>query len=60
MQTDDLSDEGELQSQPDRVKASIDTCRETLSNPDLPTPTYPYAAMLQEWVLQVNDQLLLN
>ncbi|KAF9476267.1 terpenoid synthase [Pholiota conissans] len=48
--TDDLSDEGELQNQPERVKASIDICRETLYNPDLPTPTYSYAAMLQEFL----------
>ncbi|KAF9476263.1 terpenoid synthase [Pholiota conissans] len=46
--TDDLSDEGELQNQPERVKASINICRETLYNPDLPTPTYSYAAMLQD------------
>lgn len=47
-QIDDLSDEGELQAQPVRLKAGIDICCEVLNNPNAPTPEHPYAAMTQE------------
>ncbi|KJA21771.1 hypothetical protein HYPSUDRAFT_202683 [Hypholoma sublateritium FD-334 SS-4] len=46
--TDDLSDEGELQAKPESVKNSVDICREVLDNPNVPVPSYPYAAMLQD------------
>nr|UPX76564.1 putative 1,11 carbon cyclization sesquiterpene synthase 104 [Hypholoma fasciculare] len=46
--TDDLSDEGELQAQPESIQNSVDICREVLDNPNVPVPSYPYAAMLQD------------
>ncbi|TDL19929.1 terpenoid synthase [Rickenella mellea] len=44
--TDDLSDEGELQSKPEDVQASVDVSMEILHDPQAPVPDQPYAAML--------------
>ena len=50
MQTDDLSDEGDLQSKPDAVQAGHDISVSVYTNPDGPRPQYPYAAMFYECV----------
>lgn len=50
LQTDDLSDEGDLQSKPDAVQAGHDISVSVYSNPDGPRPQYPYAAMFYEFV----------
>nr|BBH51515.1 putative sesquiterpene synthase [Clitopilus sp.] len=44
--TDDLSDEGEFQSQPDQVQHGHDISCSILDDDDAPQPDYPYAAML--------------
>lgn len=49
-QTDDLSDEGDLQSKPEAVDAGHHISRSVITDPDNPRPEYPYAAMLYEWV----------
>ncbi|KAG9308665.1 isoprenoid synthase domain-containing protein [Chiua virens] len=46
--TDDLSDEGDLQSKPDAVQAGHDVSMAVVANPDGPRPEYPYAAMLYD------------
>lgn len=46
--TDDLSDEGDLQSKPDEVQAGHDISVSVYTNPDGPRPQYPYAAMLYD------------
>ncbi|KAH7928018.1 terpenoid synthase [Leucogyrophana mollusca] len=46
--TDDLSDEGALQSKPDAVQAGHDISMSVLNNPDGPRPKYPYAAMFHD------------
>ncbi|KAG1898866.1 terpenoid synthase [Suillus fuscotomentosus] len=46
--TDDLSDEGDLQSKPDAVQAGHDISVSVYTNPDGSRPKYPYAAMLYD------------
>ncbi|KAG2145668.1 terpenoid synthase [Suillus cothurnatus] len=46
--TDDLSDEGDLQSKPDAVQAGHDISVSVYTNPDDSRPQYPYAAMLYD------------
>ncbi|KAG2359861.1 terpenoid synthase [Suillus spraguei] len=46
--TDDLSDEGDLQSKPDEVQAGHNISVSVYTNPDGPRPQYPYAAMLYD------------
>jgi len=46
--TDDLSDEGDLQSKPDAVQAGHDVSMSVIANPAGPRPEYPYAAMLYD------------
>ncbi|OAX38211.1 terpenoid synthase [Rhizopogon vinicolor AM-OR11-026] len=46
--TDDLSDEGDLQSKPDAVQAGHDISVSVYTNPDGPRPHYPYAAMFYD------------
>lgn len=46
--TDDLSDEGDLQSKPDAVQAGHDISVSVYTNPDGSRPQYPYAAMLYD------------
>ncbi|KIK45444.1 hypothetical protein CY34DRAFT_10411 [Suillus luteus UH-Slu-Lm8-n1] len=48
--TDDLSDEGDLQSKPDAVQAGHDISVSVYTNPDGPRPQYPYAAMFYEFI----------
>ncbi|KAH8102071.1 terpenoid synthase [Cristinia sonorae] len=45
---DDLSDEGELQSKPERVQVGVDISMTVLNNPDAPPPAFKYAAMLHD------------
>ncbi|KAK7688105.1 hypothetical protein QCA50_008475 [Cerrena zonata] len=45
---DDLSDEGEFQSKPDRVQVGVDISMEVLNHPELPPPKFKYAAMLHD------------
>ncbi|CAL1697047.1 unnamed protein product [Somion occarium] len=45
---DDLSDEGEYQSKPERVQVGVDISMEVLNNPELPAPKFKYAAMLHD------------
>ena len=54
-QTDDLSDEGDLQSKPDAVQAGHNVSMSVITNPDGPRPEYPYAAMLYEWVFAASS-----
>lgn len=49
-QTDDLSDEGDLQSKPDAVQAGHDVSVRVVNDPTSPRPQYPYAAMFYECV----------
>ncbi|KAI6142946.1 terpenoid synthase [Pisolithus tinctorius] len=46
--TDDLSDEGDLQSRPDDVKAGHDISVRVVDEPGAPRPEYPYAAMFYD------------
>ncbi|KAF8553877.1 terpenoid synthase [Imleria badia] len=46
--TDDLSDEGDLQSKPDAVQAGHHVSWSVIANPDGTRPEYPYAAMLYD------------
>ncbi|KAN0079854.1 Isoprenoid synthase domain containing protein [Tylopilus felleus] len=46
--TDDLSDEGDLQSKPEAVDAGHHISRSVITDPDNPRPEYPYAAMLYD------------
>ncbi|THH32846.1 hypothetical protein EUX98_g1362 [Antrodiella citrinella] len=45
---DDLSDEGELQSKPERVQIGVDITMGVLNHPDAPAPQFKYAAMLHD------------
>jgi len=45
---DDLSDEGELQSKPERVQVGVDISMDVLNNPDAPPPQLKYAVMLHD------------
>jgi len=45
---DDLSDEGELQSKPERVQVGVDITMEVLDRPEAPPPPFKYAAMLHD------------
>lgn len=51
-QTDDLSDEGDLQSKPDAVQAGHDVSIQVVNDPFGPRPEFPYAAMFYECVLE--------
>ena len=53
LQTDDLSDEGDLQSKPDAVQAGHDISVSVYTNPDGLRPQYPYAAMFYEFVFSL-------
>ncbi|KAL4242474.1 Terpene synthase [Abortiporus biennis] len=46
---DDISDEGELQAEPESIKVGVDLCAKVLDTPlSAPLPTYKYAAMLHD------------
>ncbi|KAI0786948.1 isoprenoid synthase domain-containing protein [Abortiporus biennis] len=46
---DDVSDEGELQCEPERVKIGVDLCSQVLDQPlGTPPPKYKYAVMLHD------------
>ncbi|KAI0079068.1 terpenoid synthase [Panus rudis PR-1116 ss-1] len=45
---DDLSDEGEFQSKPERVQVGVDISMEVLNHPERPPPQFKYAAMLHD------------
>ncbi len=47
-QFDDLSDEGDLQSDPEAHQVGVTMCMEVLQDPTAPRPKFPYAAMLHE------------
>lgn len=53
-QTDDLSDEGDLQSKPDAVQAGHDVSIHVVNVPTSPRPEYPYAAMFYECALDTS------
>ncbi|KAI5990816.1 terpenoid synthase [Pisolithus marmoratus] len=46
--TDDLSDEGDLQSRPDDVQAGHEVSVRVVNEPGAPRPEYPYAAMFYD------------
>jgi hypothetical protein len=47
-QSDDITDEGQNQNQPDEVQAGVNISTAVFENPEGPRPTYPYAAMIYE------------
>ncbi|KAF9232893.1 isoprenoid synthase domain-containing protein [Melanogaster broomeanus] len=53
--TDDLSDEGDLQSKPEGVQAGHDISISVLADPDGPRPEYPYAAMLYDLLSRLRE-----
>ncbi|EGO03037.1 hypothetical protein SERLA73DRAFT_165924 [Serpula lacrymans var. lacrymans S7.3] len=53
--TDDLSDEGDLQSKPDDVQAGVDISMTVLDNPEGPRPDFPYAAMLYDLLTRIRE-----
>ncbi|KIJ61711.1 hypothetical protein HYDPIDRAFT_31043 [Hydnomerulius pinastri MD-312] len=53
--TDDLSDEGDLQSKPEAVQAGHDISAIVVNNPDGPRPEYPYAAMFYDLLARFRE-----
>jgi len=51
--TDDYSDEGTLQSQPDAIQASVNKSLSVLQNEDLECVEWPYAAMLHSLLRKI-------
>ncbi|KAI0771415.1 isoprenoid synthase domain-containing protein [Irpex lacteus] len=45
---DDITDEGEFQSNPQNVQVDVDKSGVVVHNPESPRPAYPYAAMLHD------------
>jgi hypothetical protein len=52
---DDLTDEGDLRSKPDAVKAVNDISVSVYANPDGSRPQYPYAAMLHDLLMRFRE-----
>lgn len=53
IKADDMTDEGELQAQPEGVQEDIDKSAVVIEKLDVPRPADPYAAMLQECVVRL-------
>lgn len=53
--TDDLSDEGDLQSKPDAVQAGHDVSIQVVNDPFGPRPEFPYAAMFYDLLARFRE-----
>ncbi|KAF9262323.1 terpenoid synthase [Marasmius fiardii PR-910] len=53
--TDDLSDEGDLQRNPEEVNHGHEASRRILNDPDAPQPEYPYAGMLWDILRRIRS-----
>ncbi|KAG6328755.1 hypothetical protein ID866_10334, partial [Astraeus odoratus] len=53
--TDDLSDEGDLQSKPDAVQAGHDISVRVVNHPNCPRPQYSYAAMFYDLLARIRE-----